>query len=74
MGLLILRRKDSGARNCFLGETSGSYSWGKKKCTLGVSGSQGDLHVWREHSCPRTRHQGLATRLFPRQPVFQGLA
>jgi hypothetical protein len=43
MGLLILRRKDSGTRNCFLGESSGPYIWGKEKCTLGISGRQEDL-------------------------------
>ena len=43
MGLLILRRKDSGTRNYFLGETSGPYIWGKEKCTLGISGRQGGL-------------------------------
>ena len=43
MGLLILRRKDSGTRNDFLGENSGPYILGKKKCTPGISGRQGNL-------------------------------
>jgi hypothetical protein len=41
MGLLTLLRKDSGARNCFLGESSWPYSWGKKKCTPGSYRRQG---------------------------------
>ena len=41
MGLLMLRRKDSGTRNCFLGESSGPYIWGKEKCTPGSLGRQG---------------------------------
>ncbi len=41
MALLILLRQDSGARNCFLGESSGPYIWGKKKCTPGSWGRQG---------------------------------
>jgi hypothetical protein len=41
MGLLILRRKDSGTRNHFLGGTSGPYISGKKKCTPGSLGRQG---------------------------------
>jgi hypothetical protein len=41
MALLILRRKDSGTRNCFLGEISGPYIWGKEKCTPGSLGRQG---------------------------------
>jgi len=41
MGLLILRHKDSGTRNCFLGETSGPYIWGKEKHTPGSRASQG---------------------------------
>jgi hypothetical protein len=43
MGLLILRRKDFGTRNDFLGESSGPYIWGKEKCTLGSWGRQGEL-------------------------------
>jgi len=38
--LLILRRKDYGTRNYFLGESSGPYFWGKKKHTPGILGSQ----------------------------------
>ena len=43
MGLLILRREDSGTRNDFLGESSGPYIWGKEKRAPGISGSQGEL-------------------------------
>ena len=39
MGLLILLRKDSSARNCFLGETPGPYSLGEEEMYSGEFGA-----------------------------------
>ena len=41
MALLILLRQDSGARNCFLGESSGPYFWGRRNVLRGVGAVKG---------------------------------
>jgi hypothetical protein len=46
MGFLILLRKDSRTRNCFLGESSGPYIWGRGNVLRGVWGVKGSLERW----------------------------
>jgi hypothetical protein len=51
MGLLILLRKDSGARNCFLGESSGPYCWGRRNVLRGVRGVKGAGQEFPPYKC-----------------------
>jgi len=45
------RSLDSGARNNFLGESSGPYIWGKEKNTPGISGVKGSWSGGRLGPC-----------------------
>ena len=85
MGLLIPRRKDSGTRNCFFGDTSGPYIWGKENHTPGISRSQEESEslppVWglnrSEGLCgmaeDRLSHESLALGLLCGWNAARGL-